>query len=297
MQMRLGILDIGSNTVRLLVVSHSQKGLEPVLAEREHLFLGEDIERTGRISPPRMKRAVGCAGAYAALAREAGVADLAVIVTAPGRQSANGDVLIEQLATATGAHVRLLSADEEGQLAFTGALAAAGSLSGSVAVCDIGGGSTEVVVGTVSGGPAWTRSLDLGAVRLTERFLADDPPRRSELAAAEEEAERCLAGFTPPLPGTALAAGGTARALRKLVGRTLGADELGAALVILSKRPSKRIAKTFDIHPRRARTLAAGATLLLVIERRLGVPLVVSRAGLREGAALELLARAEAAAA
>ena len=295
--MRLGILDIGSNTVRLLVASPGQAGLEPVLEEREHLFLGEDVERTGRISAAKMKRAVRSAGAYAKVAREAGVADLAVVVTAPGRQSANGDVLLERLAAATGAQVRLLSSEEEGHLAFAGALAAAGSPPDAVAVCDVGGGSTELVVGTVSGGPAWTRSLDLGAVRLTERFLKEDPPQRSELAAAEEEAERCLARFTPPLPRTALAAGGTARALRKLVGRTLGAEELEAALGILSRRPSKRIAKTFDVHPRRARTLAAGAILLLVIERRLGVPLVVSRAGLREGAALELLARAEAAAA
>jgi exopolyphosphatase / guanosine-5'-triphosphate,3'-diphosphate pyrophosphatase len=296
--MRLGVLDIGSNTVRLLVASPAgQAGLEPILEEREHLFLGEDVERIGRISAAKMKRAVRCAGAYAQLAREAGVADLAVVVTAPGRQSANGDVLVERLAAATGAHVRLLTPDEEGHLAFAGALAAAGSPPDAVAVCDVGGGSTEVVVGTVSGGPAWTRSLDLGAVRLTERFLPDDPPRRRGLAAAEEEAERCLASFTPPLPRTALAAGGTARALRKLVGRTLGAEELEAAVAMLSRRPSKRIAKTFEVHPRRARTLAAGAILLLVIERRVGVPLVVSRAGLREGAVLDLLARAEAAAA
>lgn len=295
--MRLGIVDVGSNTVRLLVASRGREGLEPVLEEREHVFLGEDVERTGRLSPARMKRAVQCAGAYARLAREAGASELSVVITAPGRQSVNGDVLLERLAVATGAGVRLLSSEEEGHLAFVGALAAAGPLSGSVAVCDVGGGSTEVVVGTVSGGPAWTRSLDLGAVRLTRRFLAGDPPRPSELAAAEEEAERCLARFTPPLPQTALAAGGTARALRKLVGGTLDAEELRDALAILARRPSKRIAKTFDVHPRRARTLAAGAILLLVIQARLGVPLKVSRAGLREGAALELLERVEAAAA
>jgi exopolyphosphatase / guanosine-5'-triphosphate,3'-diphosphate pyrophosphatase len=295
--MRLGIVDVGSNTIRLLVASCGPAGLEPLLEEREHLFLGEDVERTGRITRARLKRAVRCARSYAQLAREAGVSELAVVVTAPGRQSTNAGVLLERFAAATGVRVRLLSAEQEGQLAFAGAVAAAGSLPGTVAVCDVGGGSTEVVVGTLSGGPAWARSLDLGAVRLTERFLADDPPPRSGLAAAEEEAERCLARFTPPLPGTALAAGGTARALRKLVGRTLGAEELDAAVAMLSRRPSKRIAKTFDVHPRRARTLAAGAILLLVIERRLGVPLVVSRAGLREGAILELLAQAEAAAA
>ena len=287
--MKVGIVDVGSNTVRLLVARRRSGELVTLREEREHLFLGEDVERDGRLSGGRIKEAARCAGGFAANARRLGAGEVDVIVTAPGRQSANGDKLVRELRKSTGAQVRVLSADEEGRLAFVGAVAAAPLLPGSAAVCDVGGGSAEAVVGTVEGGPAWSRSLDVGAVRLTERFLGDDPPGRRALAAAREEVERHLDGFTPPLPHVALATGGTARSLRKLIGWELRGEEFDAALRILGKRPSARVAKTFGLHEHRARTLAAGVIILSCLQARLGVPLEVSRAGLREGAALALL--------
>jgi exopolyphosphatase/pppGpp-phosphohydrolase len=98
------------------------------------------------------------------------------------------------------------------------------------------------------------------------------------------------------LPQAAYATGGSARALGKLVGPRLGAEELAVALRIVAERPSRRLAKTFDLSPTRARTLAAGALLLVCTQRLLGVPLEVARAGLREGVALSLLADAAVAA-
>lgn len=287
--MKVGIVDVGSNTVRLLVAQRGRAGLETVREEREHLFLGGDVERDGRLSSVRVAEAARCVSGYTRLARSAGAGTVEVIVTAPGRQSANGAELVRELTAASGALVRVLSADEEGRLAFAGAVASAGPLPESVAVCDVGGGSAEAVVGTAEGGPAWSRSLDLGAVRLTERFLAEDPPGKRSLLAAREEVERHLDGFAPPLPQVALATGGTARALRKLVGRELEQDEFDAALRILGKRPSAKVARTFGLHEHRARTVAAGAVILASLQARLGVPLEVSRAGLREGAALALL--------
>jgi len=165
----------------------------------------------------------------------------------------------------------------------------------TVAVCDVGGGSTEIVVGTVQRGPAWFRSVDLGCVRLTERFLPDDPPGKSAVARAAEEAERLFDGMVPPLPQAALAAGGTARALRKLVGPELGAAELETAARRAAKRSSRELAKAYGIDWSRARTLAAGAVLLAAVQRRLSVPLVVARTGLREGAVLELFSEQRAA--
>lgn len=287
--MKIGIVDVGSNTVRLLVAQRRSGELVALREEREHLFLGEDVERGGRLSGERIREAARCAGGFAASARRLGAREIDVIVTAPGRQSANGDKLVRELRKATAAQVRVLSADEEGRLAFAGAIAAAPLLAGSVAVCDVGGGSAEAVVGTAEGGPAWSRSLDVGAVRLTERFLGDDPPGRRALTAARDEVERHLDGFTPPLPQAALATGGTARSLRKLVGWKLEGEEFDAALRILGKRPSGKVAKTFGLHEHRARTLAAGVIILSSLQARLGVPLEVSRAGLREGAALALL--------
>ena len=294
--MNVAVVDVGSNTVRLLVARRDGSGLLPLDEGREHLFLGEDVERDGRLSSARIEEAAECVAGFVHTARGLNASAVEVIVTAPGRQGANGDELVRALVAAGGAPVRVLSADEEGELAFAGAVSAAGP-AGSVAVVDVGGGSTEAVVGTTEGGPAWSKSLDIGAVRLTARFLTDDPPGKAALAAAKDEVERHLEGFAPPLPQSALATGGTARALRKLVGKELGAGEFDAALRILGKRPAVKTAKTFGLHERRARTLAAGVIVLAALHERLGVPLQVSRAGLREGAALALLAELAASAA
>jgi exopolyphosphatase / guanosine-5'-triphosphate,3'-diphosphate pyrophosphatase len=289
--LNVAVLDVGSNTVRLLVATRGATGLAPLREEREHLLLGEEVERLGRISDEKLAATARCAGRYARVARGLGVDRLEVIVTAPGRQSENADELVQALAIATGAAVRVLSADEEGRLAYRGAVAAAASLPETVAVCDVGGGSTELVVGTPTVGPTWWRSMNLGCVRLTERFLVDDPPGKVAMAAAAEEVERQLKGLAPPVPLVALATGGTARALRKVVGETLGAE----ASRRIAKRSSREIAKANDLYRARARTLPAGALVLAALQRRLGVPFVVSRAGLREGVALELLATQRAA--
>ena len=176
-----------------------------------------------------------------------------------------------------------------------GALARAQSLPESVAVCDVGGGSTEILVGTRAAGPVWGRSFDLGSIRLTERLLGADPPDKRALAAVRAEVERQLAGTVPPLPQAALATGGSARALRRLVGRILGEEELEEAIRILRRRSAARIAATFELDLVRARTLAAGAVVLAEAQRRLCIPLQVARGGVREGAALGLLAEAAAA--
>jgi exopolyphosphatase/pppGpp-phosphohydrolase len=136
---------------------------------------------------------------------------------------------------------------------------------------------------------AWVRSLDVGSLRLTRRALSGDPPSAKALERARAEIEPLFSDLTPPLPQAAYATGGSARNLGKLVGPQLGAEELAVALHILAERPSRRLAKTFDISPSRARTLPAGALLLACTQRLLGVPLTVARSGLREGVALSLL--------
>jgi exopolyphosphatase/guanosine-5'-triphosphate,3'-diphosphate pyrophosphatase len=289
--LNVAVLDVGSNTVRLLVAARQATGLIPLREEREHLLLGEEVERLGRISDEKLAATTRCASRYARMARELGVHRLEVIVTAPGRQSENADELVQALAVATGAAVRVLSADEEGRLAYQGAVAAAASLPETVAVCDVGGGSTELVVGTPTGGPTWWRSIDLGCVRLTERFLVDDPPGKVAMARAADEVERHLEALNPPMPLAALATGGTARALRKVVGEALGPEEFALASRRIAKRSSRELAKANDLDRTRARTLPAGVIVLAAVQRRLCVPFVVSRAGLREGVALELLAK------
>jgi exopolyphosphatase/guanosine-5'-triphosphate,3'-diphosphate pyrophosphatase len=291
--MRVGVVDVGSNTVRLLVV----RGGRVDLTRRAMLRLGADVERTGSISPAKLDDVARVVAEYVAAARERRVERLEVLVTSPARQAANGDELVERLAAAARVPVRVLSATEEGRLAFVGALAAArGPSRKTVAVCDVGGGSAQVVVGTRHDGAAWTRSIDIGSMRLTSRVLGGDPPGADALVRARAEVERYLEGFAPPLPQSALAVGGSSRAVRAVAGARLGGEELAAALDLLARTTVAELVDRHGIDPDRAPTVAAGTVILSALQARLGVPLRVVRGGIREGAIVELQRRDEAAA-
>jgi exopolyphosphatase / guanosine-5'-triphosphate,3'-diphosphate pyrophosphatase len=287
--MRAAVVDVGANTLRLVVAETRGGGLRVVHEERERLALGEAIELSASIPAAKLQDVRAVAQAQVEQARAHGCDAVEILVTSPGRQARNPGALRRAL-EATGAAVRLLSGEEEALLAYVGAVEAAGALPETVAVCDVGGGSTQVVVGTRTGGPAWFRSFDVGSLRLTSRMLVDDPPGWNALHEAGLEVERSLEGLHPPLPHAALAAGGSARALRKLVGARLGPEELAAAFELLEETPSATIAERYGLTSARARTLAAGALILSEIQRRLGLELDVARGGLREGALRSLLA-------
>ena len=295
--MRVGIVDVGANTLRLLVATRSDGGrVDPIREDRRQLGLGEELERSdGSIGEDKLEAAGVVARAHVRRARKLGAAEIVVLVTSPGRQAANAEELVATLRKATRCDVRILGAVEEGTLAWYGAVEAAEDLPETIAVCDVGGGSAQLVVGNRSNGPSWARSIDLGSLRLTKRCLRHDPPTPHELADARAEARRSFADLTPPLPLAALATGGTARALRRIVGERLGEAELDVALRKLAKRSTRQIAKEFGVDRARARTLTAGAVLLSEVQRRLAVPLTTARGGLREGAALMLLEEAAAA--
>ena len=294
--MRVGVIDVGANTLRLLVAARAASGLAVVHRERVQLGLGEFIEQTGAIPPDRIDAAGRAAREQAASARRLGCSRIDVVVTSPGRQAENADDLVGSLMRVRGASVRVLTAAEEASFAYKGVCASVDDPPRSIAVCDVGGGSTQIAVGSCDEEPSWVRSLDVGSLRLTRRALADDSPTSEAIESARALVEPMFGELTPPLPQAAYATGGSARALGKLVGPHLGAEELAVALRIVAERPTRRLAKTFDLSPARARTLAAGALLLVCTQRLLGVPLVVARAGLREGVALSLLADAAVAA-
>ena len=294
--MDVGVIDVGSHTVRLLLARRDDGRIQPLRQEKAALGLGAEVERLGRLSEEKITEAASLVGSFARIARKAGAAHVETMVTAPGRQSSNGEDLVRALHEASGATVRVLSPDEEGRLAFSGAVHGMALEGESVAVCDIGGGSTEIVVGSRGGEPAWVRSVDVGALRLTGRYLDQDPPSQEALSLARLTVEHEFSSLTPPLPKVGLAAGGTARALRKLVGEELGESELEAAIAMLRRSRSARVAKEYGIDRGRARTLVAGALILEAVQCRLNVPLRVSRTGLREGAVLAVLDEAAAAA-
>lgn len=286
---RAGVIDVGSNTVRLLVSRQAGRGLETIGSERAFLGLAADIERTGEISDRTLARVRTITAGYARLAVDHNVDRLEVLVTAPGRQSANATELRELLTEATGAGVRQLSTEEEGRLAYGGAVGACRSVPETIAVVDVGGGSTQVMVGTERG-PAWLRSVELGSLRLTERHVHANPPLPNELEAVSNAVGEVFETLTPPLPLVALATGGTARALRRVVGRRLDEKNLTAALNAFAARPAGELAADYGIPHERAHVLPAGTLILREAHRRLGVTLEVAKGGVREGALRNLLA-------
>jgi exopolyphosphatase/guanosine-5'-triphosphate,3'-diphosphate pyrophosphatase len=286
--MPLGVVDVGSNTVRLLIKSRGRS----IRTEREMLRLGADVELYGRISEAKLEETRSVVAQFAEIARDEGVEQLEILITSPGRQAANGRELADVLGAAADCPVQVLSALEEGRLAFLGAVeAAAPPARRSVAVVDVGGGSAQVVVGSRRTGPQWLRSIDLGSQRLTSRLLSADPPGAAALERARVEVETYLADLDPPAPRLALAVGGSARAVKRIVGPRLGPDELQEALALLAETPTDEVGARFDIGDERARTLAAGVVILAGLQARLDTPLRVVRSGLRDGALIDLAAR------
>ncbi|HEY2326073.1 MAG TPA: hypothetical protein VGH52_01170 [Gaiellaceae bacterium] len=286
--MPVAVIDVGSNTVRLLVVERG----ETLFTVREPIGLGAVVEENGHIPAAKLDEAADVVSVFAAAARDAGVDGLEVLITSPGRQAENGEQLLELLALAANAPARIVSAQEEGRLAFVGALAGGGAPARrTVAVVDVGGGSAQVIVGSATRGPTWVKSLDIGSLRLSTRLLPDDPPGRAAVSAAREEVERMLDRFDAPEPQAGIAVGGTARALRRIVGSRLDAKTLEDAAELLAVTPQRELISKFDLPPHRARTLAAGTVIFAALQERLGTSLKVSRTGLREGALIELAAR------
>jgi exopolyphosphatase / guanosine-5'-triphosphate,3'-diphosphate pyrophosphatase len=286
-RMRVGALDVGSNTIRLLVASVERGEVAPLGKDKVRLPLGEEIERFGAVSDLHVAAAAKAVRKLTKTARELGVESLDVFLTAPGRQSENASELVAALVRAAGVPVRVLSTEEEGCLAYAGAVATAPlSLPGRIAVCDVGGASTEVAVGSPGVGPDWVASVALGSVRLTARVLDVERMTRRGLEAARLEAEDAFGDVRPPAVETALAVGGSARAARRLVGARLGPDELREALRLVAAKHPRAIARRYGVDRARARILPAGIVLLGEVQRRLGVPLHVCDGGIREGAVL-----------
>jgi exopolyphosphatase / guanosine-5'-triphosphate,3'-diphosphate pyrophosphatase len=289
--MPIGVLDVGSNTIRLLVAHVEGGAVVPVDSEKVRLALGEEIERYGGVSDVHVAAAAKAVRKLAASARRLGVESLDVFLTAPGRQAENSGELVAAISRAASAPVRVLSAEAEGRLAYAGAVADSPlPLPERVAVCDVGGASTEIAVGAPDGDPEWVRSVALGSVRLTTRMVAGERITRDELAEARGEAAAAFESVEPPAVAAALAVGGTARAARRLVGPELGADELAEALRLVVARHPRAIARKYGVDRDRARILPGGLVLLAEVQCRLGVPLHVCDGGIREGAVLASVA-------
>jgi exopolyphosphatase/guanosine-5'-triphosphate,3'-diphosphate pyrophosphatase len=288
---RVAVIDVGANTVRLLVAELHAGVASPLEEDKEQLSLGAQVETDGRISDELVGDTADAVRRFAARARTLGAVQLAVLVTSPGRQAENGAELVAALSRAASTQARVLSAEEEGALAFRGATSSLDVVAGDTLVCDVGGGSTQLVCGADPDRISWWATLDVGSLRLTSRFALDAQDLTAEtLERARVEVAALVQPLELPATSRLLATGGTARALHKMFGRTLGLEELQRGILLAIERKPKDVASDYGISRRRAERLLGGTLIFEALEARLGVPFEVATGGIREGAVLTLLA-------
>jgi exopolyphosphatase/guanosine-5'-triphosphate,3'-diphosphate pyrophosphatase len=288
---RCACIDVGSNTTRLLVAMDDGPRLRELFSERAFTRLGAACGSDGAIAPAKVAEVASVVARQVAIAGELGAQDVRVVATAAVRQAANGPALVTAIERACGASLEILGGEEEARLAFAGAVGMlAEPPGGQLGVVDVGGGSTELVVGTWAAGVTWSVSLPVGSSVVTEADLPTDPPSPAELARLRRKLARVFAGVEVPRPVRAYAVGGSATSLQRLVGGVLERDALARGLQALVTRPAEEIALRLGLHPERARLLPAGLLLLDAASRALQAPLQLAGGGLREGIVLEQLA-------
>ena len=282
-------IDIGSNTTRVLVADVSGGRLTEVLQRRAFTRIGSELRADGDIGPAKLEEVAGVVTEQVRLARAAGAQGLRVVATAAIRGAGNRDGFCARIREVAGVEVEILDGEEEARLAFAGATRTLGRPDeGRIGVADVGGGSSELAVGTLDGGVEWSASFRIGSGLLADAYLRSDPPAPSELQAIEAHAAGVFDGLEPPRAGTAVAVGGSATSLRRLVGAVLEPETLQRAVRVLAADPCEVVARRFDLDPERVRLLPAGILILDAVSRCLGRPLQIGCGGLREGVCLDL---------
>jgi exopolyphosphatase/guanosine-5'-triphosphate,3'-diphosphate pyrophosphatase len=288
---RCACIDIGSNTTRLLVAEDGEPRPRELFSERAFTRLGSARDADGEIGARKVAEVAAVVAHQVALARELGAHELRIVATSAVREAVDAAAMAAAVAASCGVALEILSGEQEARLAFAGAIGMLPSPpAGSLGVVDVGGGSTELVVGTAADGVTWSVSLALGSCTVTDRDLPSDPPSAAELAAVRGRLAEAFAGVDAPQPCAAFAVGGSASSLQRLLGNVLDRAALARGLQALVTRPSAEVARALGLHAERARLLPAGLLLLDAAARALNAPLRLAGGGLREGVVLEQLA-------
>ncbi|HEX2562839.1 MAG TPA: Ppx/GppA phosphatase family protein [Acidimicrobiales bacterium] len=298
-------LDLGTNSTRVLVGRSTGAGLEILDRRNTITRLGQDVGASGRLAPEAVARTLDCLRGYREILDRHRVERMRVAATSASRDAANRDEFFDAVEALIGTRPEPLSGDEEGRLSFTGATAELDPASGPFLVVDIGGGSTEFIVGTdrVEG----VMSVDIGCVRLTEKFLHHDPPQPEELSACISLTDAYLDDVVREIPAAA-----EARTLVGLAGTvtTVAAVEIGLETYDrdrihhfhLTHEAAEDVFRTLATESRadrihnpgleeaRADVIVGGCCALVALFRHLGFDeMIVSEADILDGLALSLL--------
>jgi exopolyphosphatase/guanosine-5'-triphosphate,3'-diphosphate pyrophosphatase len=284
---RVAAIDCGTNSIRLLVADVDGGTLTDVHREMRIVRLGQGVDETGRLAPDALERTFAALRDYAALCRDA--ARVRMVATSATRDAANAAEFVDGCTAILGVPPEVVSGDEEARLSFRGATAGLG-LPGPYVVTDIGGGSTEVVLGDATVEAAV--SVDVGCVRLTERRLRTDPPAPAEVAAAVADV---AAAFDVVAERVDVARArtfvGLAGSVTTVTALALGLAAYDPAAIHLARVPRERVedvtamllrstraerAALPVMHPGRVDVIAAGALVLRELMRRWSLPEVVA---------------------
>ena len=282
-------IDIGSNTTRLLVAEPVDGQLKKTMEQRAYTRIGKAVEK-GRIADEKTAEVGEVVATQVRLAQELGAKEIRAVATAAIREAKNGEDVADSVASAAGVPIEILSEEEEGRLSFLGATKTLGHpAEGLIGVVDIGGGSTEVILGTVPDGVQSVQSWPVGSGNLADELLSSDPPSAAEIRRARDRIEDIFEGVEIERPAQAVAVGGSATSLRRLVGAVLEYETLERGIRVLCGDPAADVGRRFELDPTRVRILPTGVLLLEKLSDLLGQPLQIGKGGLREGVILDLL--------
>jgi exopolyphosphatase / guanosine-5'-triphosphate,3'-diphosphate pyrophosphatase len=283
-------IDIGSNTTRLLVAEPVDGQLKKAMEQRAYTRINKAIRDSGEIPEEKTAEVAEVVATQVRLARELGAETIRAVATAAIREATNGEAVAARIGEEAGVPVEILSEDEEGRLSFVGATKTLGHpVDGPVGVVDVGGGSTEIILGTVQDGVREVRSWRVGSGVLADELIVSDPPSAAEIRKIRDRIDDLFEGVEVERPEQAVAVGGSATSLRRLVGAVLEYETLERGIRVLCGDPAAEVARRFELDPQRVRILATGVLLLEKLSELLGQPLQIGKGGLREGVILDLL--------
>ena len=287
---RVAAIDCGTNSIRLLIAdierSNGTTALTDVVREMRVVRLGQGVDATGELAPEALERTFAATADYARLIRDHGATKVRFVATSASRDARNRQVFVDGIRNLLGVEPEVISGDEDAALSFAGASSVLPILDGQeVLVVDLGGGSTEFVLGTASGVTA-AKSVDIGCVRLTERHLQDDPPTARQIAAAEADVDAAITRARQDVPlERATAVVGVAGSITTIPAHALGLaeyspdaihgavlplDTVRAASTGLLEMPRSQRAALPYMHPGRVDVIGAGGLVWRRVLEQLG---------------------------
>jgi exopolyphosphatase/guanosine-5'-triphosphate,3'-diphosphate pyrophosphatase len=285
--MRVAVVDLGTNTTRLLVADVIDGRVEEIERRNTVTRLGEGVDAGGALVERAMERVFAAVDEYARAIDELGAQHKVAVATSAVRDASNGEQFRDELRERYGIDARIISGDEEARLTFAGATAERPDGGDPVLVLDIGGGSTEFVVGRSGEDPGFHVSTQAGSVRQTERHISDDPPRREQVEALAGEVQEVIEAQVPAAIRTGVrdgvAVAGTPTSLAaidqqldpydsaKVHGYRLELEACERMLDMLASLPEPERRGVVGLHPDRAPTIVAGAVILVESMKAFGL--------------------------